>query len=69
MGENLAIFFDEADGDLFIFFGDFDAALPDHFLPVVEVVLFGGGERGYFEDGDSFGFVAVDEFRGVDHLK
>jgi hypothetical protein len=56
--EDLAVFVDEDDLDDSVFLGDLDASLPDHVLPVVEVVALGGGQGRQFEDGDSFGLVA-----------
>jgi hypothetical protein len=50
---------DEGDLDDFVLLGDFDAALPKHLLPVVEVVAFGLGEGGYLKDGYTLFFVAV----------
>ena len=65
VGRNLSFgkyfvgFVEEGDFDDFVFFGDFDATLPEHLLPVVEVVAFGLGEGGDLEDGDALFFVAV----------
>ncbi len=65
VGRNLSLceyfagFVEKGDFDDFIFFSDFDAALPEHLLPVIEVVAFGLGEGGDLEDGDTLFFVAV----------
>ncbi len=65
VGRNLSFseyfvgFVEEGDFDDFIFLSDFDTALPEHLLPVVEVVAFGLGEGGDLEDGDTLFFVAV----------
>lgn len=65
LSEQLALLIDEGYFDDSIFLCDFDASLPDHFLPVVEVVALGGGEGRDLEDGDAFGFVAEDQLGGL----
>ena len=59
--EDLSLFVDEGYFDDSVLLGHFDAALPDHVFPVVEVVAFGRGQRRDLEDGDPFGLVAEDQ--------
>lgn len=65
LSEKLAMFVDESDFDYSIFFCDFNPSFPDHFLPVVEIVAFGSGERRDLENGDPFCFVAEHKLRGL----
>lgn len=58
-GEDFIGLVDEGDLDDFVLLGNFDATLPEHLFPVVQVVAFGLGQGGHFEDGHALFFVAV----------
>ena len=55
------MFVDEGDLDNPTLLGDFHAALPNHLLPIIQVVSLGGGQRRDPEDGHSLALVAEDQ--------
>ena len=65
LSEDIAFLIDEGNLDHSILLCDFDPSLPDHVLPVVEIVAFGGGQGRDFEDSHSLVLVAEHQFGGL----
>ena len=61
LAEQFPVLVDKGYLDNPILLGDFDAALPNHLLPIIQVVSLGGGQRRDPEDGHSLALVAEDQ--------